>query len=155
MKISMDPLDNPAFGKIVQEYNNIMSQLNRLNNAVHQFRVPKLYWRSSRKTLVKLGKEIETLVKRWLEFDKEASNFVINPSYKFPTTENDADRVNFFHYQLTLIDRLARLRADITLIESNYNFVFSELTGQRNFNIAIISFALGLIGLILTIMIGI
>ncbi len=149
MKIFLDPKDNEEYGALIEGYNSITDEWNKINDALHRRRIPAVFWSKSMRNLKAIGKRLATLQKRWLEHHAKAVRFHANPHYVIP--EGPASTVTFQHYQDVLIYRINHYEATMTLLVSNYNLAESELRHRRDFNIAITSFILGLIALFIAL----
>ena len=129
LKLEVDK--NPEYGAIMEGYNNLMKRWNELNNKLHGLPEYMIY----------LPKRLQHHAAALLIYRK--------PKYKLDV---DEQHLSFQHFQSILLDRINHFRTDILLIESNYNLRYKGLLGKRDFNIAIASFGISLIGLFAAIL---
>lgn len=150
MKIYINPDDNKEYGAIIEKYNTFMDVWNEINKNIFMFRIPSFYKSSSKKKLLEIGKEVYILQKEWIEHNKNARNWAVNPKFIFPHDTNH--ELAFHHFNNTLIDIINQFRFSMYLIESNYCKRYEELMAKRSFDIAIGSFIIGICGLIIAIL---
>ncbi|HDL01821.1 MAG TPA: hypothetical protein ENH23_06275 [candidate division Zixibacteria bacterium] len=151
MKIAINPEDNPELSNIIKGYNELMSIWNEINKEIHSTKIPLLYHKTHINLYVNtIGIKLSEFQKKWLEFNKRADSFILNPIYKIPQSSDQS--TIFFHYQITLINKINHLRTNMVLIDENYNHTYSQLSSKRDYTIAISSFVLGFIGLIFSLM---
>jgi len=148
-KLHIDLSENKKFSELFSGYNALMEGWNRVNDALH---TRDLGWRirKRRKHLLNLGKELKDLQERYCDHNDKAIRFVVNPEFSIP---KDSDqRLTFYLYHSALRDRINQFRSLMELIVVNYNNAHSEITGTRNFGIAITSFAISMIGLVASLL---
>ena len=145
MKLFLDPKDNAEYGALIEGYNSITDEWNKINDALHRRRIPAIFSFKAKRSLETIGKRLAALQNKWLEHHAKAVQFHANPHYLIP--EGSSSTVTFQHYQDVLIHRINHYEATMTLLVSNYNLAESELRHTRDFDIAITSFVLSLIGL--------
>ncbi|MFQ6008729.1 MAG: hypothetical protein ACE5K8_07245 [Candidatus Zixiibacteriota bacterium] len=149
MKLSLLEEDNHQYYEILRRYNKIIDEWNELNNELHRFEVPLLFSPKKKILLIQIGKRIQKLQKCWLEHQHKAIDFALKPHFKFPRDTDPAIAIHLFHRNL--IDRINHIRQEMTLLTVNFNERMSEVNHSRDFNIAIGSFVLGFIGLIVSL----
>lgn len=149
MKLYLNPEQNPEYGSIIERFYQHGKRWSELNKEIVAFRTPTIYSPKTKRRLLAICDEIAELQQRWSELNHEAVRFHANPHYRFP--DEKVDTVTFQHYQDVLINRINHYESTMTLLTSNYNLTDANLKHVLNFNIAIASFALSFIGLVLSL----
>ena len=145
----LNPKENPELGKVLDGYNGIMERWNAINRELHAFETPLLYSPKIKRKLIGLVKRFGHLQEEWLQHQRIAYKFIRNPVFRFP---EDADnRLGFHWYHSILMDTVNRVRFNMALLGTNFNTRMGEVYHARDFNIAIGSFLLSFIGLIVAL----
>jgi len=145
MKLYLNPEQNPEYGSIIEGFNLHGRRWNELNREIHALRIPPVYSFRVKKTLLSIGKRIAELQREWLVLNAKAVNFHANPHYVYP--DDTVDSLTFQHYQEVLIHRINHYESTMTLLASNYNLTEGHLKFTLNFDLALVSVVLSLIGL--------
>jgi len=148
-EISLEEKDNPEFYSLGKEYNSLIGRLNDYNSQLHKFKVPRLFLFKTKHKLISIGRNIAKLQKDFLDWQKRAHNFCIEPHYKVDPKKSGS--LIYLHFTATMRDLVNRLDSNMTLLANNYQDVYSQYQNQVNFLIAIIAFIVSFIGLLLGI----
>ena len=121
-----------------------------LNKKIHEMKQPILFLFRHKKRLQELGRDILELQEKFLEWDKKAGNFIIKPHLIF--SENDEREIGFVHFTAVLRDIRSKFDNQMIMIATNFNELQHGHSNQVNFIIAVASFALTYVGLILALL---
>lgn len=147
--IKLDEADNPVYYGLWREHNELKKRWNEINSQIHDIRIPKLaIWRA-RKKLKRIGLQAAALQKDYLKWRNRAVNFQMNPHYKITRDENTP----FVYLQATsnMRNLSDMLESAMNLLANNHNLRRSSLDNKLNFLLALSSFALALLALIVTL----
>jgi hypothetical protein len=147
--LNLDEDKNPEFFEIAQEHNELMDEWNRINAGLIEETQPIvfLYGRASYLDS-RYGQPISDLQKQFVDWNKRASDLAYKPNLTFG--EDEESELGFIHYTNVLRDLKNRMEDRMNLIVRNYNQVHGNHRDQVNFNIAIASFILAIIGVVLS-----
>lgn len=147
--LNLDEEKNPEFHEIAQEHNELMDEWNSINaDLVTETQPILLLWGRASYLESKYGQPISDLQEQFVEWNKRASDLVYKPNLTFG--ENEESGLGLIHYTNVMRDLKNRMEDRMNLIVKNYNQVYSNHRNQINFNIAIASFILAIIGVILS-----
>lgn len=147
--LNLDEEKNPEFHEIAQEHNELMDEWNRINAGFVEEPQPiLLLWGRASYLESKYGQHISDLQKKFVEWNKRASDLVYKPTLTFG--EDEESELGLIHYTNVMRDLKNRMEDRMNLIVKNYNQVYSDHRSQVNFNIAIASFILAMVGVILS-----
>ncbi len=149
MKLYLNPEQNPELGSVMEGFNRHSKRWSELNRELHAIRIPPIYSHRVKKTLLSIGKRIAELQQEWLALNAKAVNFHANPHYVYP--DDTVDSLTFQHYQEVLIHRINHYESTMTLLASNYSLTEGHLKSTLNFNLAMVSVVLSLIGLAISL----
>ena len=147
--IKLDEADNPEYYGLWRDHDELKKRWNDLNVRVHKIRMPRfLVWRA-KKRLTAIGLELSKLQDDYLGWRKKAVNFQMNPHYNIRRDEN----APLVYLQCTSNMRNLSdiLESNMLLLGNNYNLVHSWLDNKLNFLLALSSFALALLALVITL----
>ncbi len=144
--LSLNREDNPEFYGLADEHEALMKRWNRHNNQLHRFGMPVFLLCGTKRRLVSIGRKINCLGKDVLAWQERARNFCINPRYTVPPDQ--PGHLVFLHATSIIRDLETRMESNLSLLEDNYNRMFSERRHQINFLIAITGLVSSLIGLL-------
>lgn len=147
-KLNLKKESNPEYYSILDEHKSLMTEWNRLNLEIFKIKQPKIILLRHKVYLQRLGLEIYALQKKFLIWNSKVSNFVINPHLIFH--EDEESEIGFHHFTAILRDIKNTFDNHMVMIATNYNKVQDIHSNQVNFLIAIASFILTLIALIIT-----
>lgn len=149
LNLSLVEADNPIWFALIRKANDLTSRFNTANR--HLFAINTRLWhiRKSRQMLKAILPEVQDFDKDALAWRGEATNFVLNPVLVPP--RNEGRELVFLHYVESVRDAVRRAELQMETLERNYNNIFSQVDGQVNFSIAIGSFILAILGLIVAI----
>ncbi len=146
------PLDeklNPVYYGLINESNSLIDRWDSINSSLHTFKVPKILLIGTKKKLVKIGEALKKLQGDYLNWQEKTANFFLKPHYKFETgTGSD---LAFSHWTDVLFYRLMHLELIMQLIANNYNARYDLVDNRLNFLLALIAVALGLAGLVVSL----
>ena len=148
-KLGLDEKDNPEFYKIVNMHNEIMTEWNRINLELHNLKQPKFFLFFHKSKLKSYNDPMGNLTKKYLEWNKLAKSFIYKPNFIF--TEAHEKELGFIHFGNVLSDMINHLSSNMVLIGDNFVKVQYQHSNQVNFNIAIFSTFISLIGLSIAI----
>ncbi len=147
--IKLDEADNPEYYGLWRDHDELKKRLNDLNLRVHKIRFPKfLVWRA-RKPLKAVGLELVKLQHDYLSWRKKAVNFQMNPHYKIRRDENA--QLVYLHATSNMRNLTDILESEMILLGNNYNLAHLWLDNKLNFLLALSSFALAFLALIITL----
>jgi len=146
-KISLKLEDNPDYYDIIREHNELMANWDKLNIKILSFRIPTFIIKPKR--LRGFEEELKNIEKQFIEWNKKACSFSHAPKYKFDVNENQ--ELAFIHYTNNMRFLINTMEDSMVLINANYNRQYSRLEGQINFIIAIGSFVVAMVGLVISI----
>ena len=149
-KIRLEIDDNPEYYSLIREYNELMDRYNSINNRIHEFIIPKFLFYKVKKTLNNIGADGLKLQSDFINWNKKASNFAIEPKYKIDST-NEHKELIYVHFTDNLRFTINYLRSYITLLSENYNNRHNEYQERRNFIIAITAFFIGIASFVISI----
>lgn len=141
--------DNPKFYVIVDEHNFIMEQWNKINNDLFDLKQPKLLFRGYKARLKSFYKPMEKLQSKFIVWNKKAHELLLKTDFSF--SEDEESVIGFIHYTNILRDMIGQLDHHMVLIADNFVKVQQRHSNQFNFVVAITSFALTFIALIVTL----
>lgn len=151
MNLDIDKERNAEYFKIIEiEQNELMDRWNVLHQKLHELKIPKLFGLKSKKQFKIIATELRALQRDYLAWNKKASNFLSKPRYIFDNKKHDSS-VAFFHYSSMLRHVLNTMYNNMLMIVESYNKRLDQYKSQLNFNIAIFSFVLTFLGLIVTL----
>lgn len=139
---------NEAYYSLVERHNEIMAEWNRLNNDLHSFKPGKIPLRKHKKILLKRGRGIDNLQKDFLQWYNDASDFLLKPNIVVDPGEES--KLTFLHYTGFLSHMISEANHNMVLLVDNYQKRYNALHNQWNFMIAITSFVLTFLGLLVT-----
>lgn len=148
--IGLDKETNLKFYEVVDQYNVIVDEWNRLNRQIIENKQPKFWLFGHKRRLKSIALEIQSLQKRFLAWNARAGDFLIKPDFKFKAHQES--EIGFLHYSGFLRDLRDSLDHHMVLLATNMNNSWNQHSSQINFLIAIISFALTLAGLVATLL---
>jgi len=149
-KLGLKKENNIEYYEIIDGHNSLMDEWNRLNKKIHEMKQPILFLFRHKKRLQELGRDILELQEKFLEWDKKAGNFIIKPHLIF--SENDEREIGFVHFTAVLRDIRSKFDNQMIMIATNFNELQHGHSNQVNFIIAVASFALTYVGLILALL---
>lgn len=147
--LSLKKEDNPEFYFIVDEHNAIMEQWNKINKDLFNLKQPKILLLGHKARLKSFHKPMETLQSKFIVWNKKAHELLHEPDFIF--SEDEESEIGFIHYTNILRDMIGQLDHHMVLIADNFVKVQQRHSNQFNFVIAITSFALTFIALIVTL----
>lgn len=150
VKIYLNKELNTEYFSIMEEYNSLMDKWNNVNNQLHSFKVPTLFLVNTKRKLTKIGEAVAELQKEYLAWNKKATNFLINPSYRFDD-DQQAKELTYTHFTDMMQHTINFLESHMKVIVGNYNDIYSSYKYQININIAISAFLISIIGLIVSL----
>ena len=149
-KLGLKKENNTEYYEIIDEHNLLMDEWNGLNKKIYTIKQPRLFLFRHKKQLQALGLDILELQKKFLYWDKKVSNFIMNPHLIF--SENEEREIGFIHFISVLRDIRNKLDNQMIMIATNFNKLQDGHSNQVNFIIAVASFILTYIGLIVTLL---
>jgi hypothetical protein len=146
--LALDEKLNPEYFSILEKHQVLLNKANKINNDLIAFQIPRLFVWKSAKTLKAIHKEIKIVEKEYLEWDNLATSFIHHP--KLSIQDDEYKNLVFSHNLDILKDLRNKMSDNILFILGNNYFRSKESQGnQINFIIAITSFILTLIGLVI------
>jgi hypothetical protein len=150
--IKLDETDNPVYYGLWREHNELKKRWDEINSQIHEIRIPKLaIWRA-RKKLKRFGLGLSALQKDYLNWRNRAVNFQMNPHYKITRDENTP--IIYLHATANMRNLSDLLESNMILLVNNYNLVHSWLDNKLNFLLALSSFVLALVALVITLILN-
>ncbi|MFH1374051.1 MAG: hypothetical protein ABII79_09670 [bacterium] len=150
MLTHLDPKDNREFFDIITASNSVMDEWNNINNELSMHTSGPFYSWNRKRELKKLAKRFGDLQRQWLEDQKAAIRFAVNPQFTFPADTDSSVAFNLNHR--LLLDRVNQLRSDMIVLTTNFNIRMAEVEHSRDFTIAIVSAAMGFAGLAMSLL---
>ncbi|MCJ7812252.1 hypothetical protein MUP95_02895, partial [bacterium] len=150
VRIYLNKKLNAHYFSIMEEYNSLMDRWNSINNKIHAFEVPTIFLLNTKSQLIEIGKSLNILQKEYIQWNKKATIFLLNPSFKFDDNQQ-AKELTYTHFSDMLQHTINFLDSHMKLIGTNYNNKYSTYRHQININIAISAFLISLIGLVLSL----
>ena len=127
-----------------------MEKWNDYNHQLQEMEIPRLPSSHFKKQLKAMGEKLNSLQTQFIQWNKNASILTTKPHFVFSSSGDS--HISFLHYTGMLQDIRNQLDNHMLLIGSNYNRVQDLYSSQVNFSIAIASFVVSLIGLIVSIL---
>lgn len=150
MNLDINKEKNADYFEIIEkDYTDLMDRWNKLNKRMQKTSIPDLLVFTVKSELRSIGKDLKILQKDYIKWNKKAGSFLAKPHYIF---EKDQDNgVVFLHYSNMLRHVIRSMDSHMVMIANNYNMRWDGYKGQRNFIIAIISFVLTFLGLVVAL----
>lgn len=146
--------ENPELVELSRQHNEIVNEFNTLNQTITSEEVPSKPGKQAKKRYNELGRKVDSLEERMLEWEARAKRFIMHPQMGFISEEkpNPAEQR---YVQGHVINFIETMRGDIqsnrVLLASNYNRLTGEAKESINFWYAIWSFRVACIGLFLAL----
>jgi hypothetical protein len=141
--------DNKLYYDLLHRSNDLIERRDNLNKRLQSIDMTSWFPSKAKRVLSSTKPDIESYVKDCLTWKHEAANFILNPNLIFPET-NDSP-LAFIHFIENLRDTVNRTEEGLNLVENNYNTIHSFIGERTNFRIAIWSFIIALIALIVSL----
>ena len=141
---------NPEYYRICEGFNDLMDKWNIINRDILNLKVGKFFLNKTKNEIKKIGIRGIQLQKEYLSWNKEATNFLLEPRYSFERNQDDKE-LAYLHFTNNLNYLVNSMKDSMSLITSNYNNRASQVNEQRNFTIAITAFIIGIVGLAISI----
>jgi hypothetical protein len=149
-KLMIEKEKNPEYYSILEKHNVLMKEWNQINNKIHSLKVPKLFIWKNKDQLKEIFNELTQLEKDYIDWNNIAYPFISSPNYVIPNCPES--NLIFLHFTANLRDLRNKMSDDMRLIENNYNHFKNWQSNQVNFIIAISSFVLSIVGLIIALL---
>ena len=146
IKFTLPESNNSDYYDIINGSNELIIRRNEINKLILAIDTKIWNSRKGKKTLAIIRPDVERFVEDALKWKHKASNFILEPHFKFP--DNNSLSLAFQHFIDNIRDAVNRTETSISLVESNYNQVSTFIEGQLNFRLAFLSFIIAFAGLI-------
>ena len=148
-KLKLLESDNTNYYNFFREYNELTDRHNKIQKQIQAVNCKIWNYWSSRKKLKSIRPEVSHYIDDYLKWKYRVDNFVLNPEIMI--SEADYPWMTFQHYIDNLRDIAEDAENHATIISGNFNSASKELNSSLNFTIAILSFILSFIGLVVTL----
>ncbi|MBO6801627.1 MAG: hypothetical protein JJ892_15245 [Balneola sp.] len=150
MNLVLDRETNPDYFEIVEKrFTKLMDQWNSINKKIHDAKIPIVVPFRVKGELDEIQKELKALQAAFLEWNQKAGDLLVEPKYGYKKDDNII--AIMVHYSGILKHRISTMNHDMLLIANNYNNKIDQYKSQINFIIAITSFVLTFMGLIIAL----
>ncbi|MBD3341219.1 MAG: hypothetical protein GF353_19085 [Candidatus Lokiarchaeota archaeon] len=149
-EVILEPDKNPDYFDILRQYNELMDIWNKCNNEIIGFKIPKIWLVKTKKKIIKIGLKCKKLQDDFLQWNIKATNFAMEPHYFMEESKENKELV-YLHFTNNLRYSINYMNNLMTLLTENYNKKFVQIDEQRNFNIAITAFLIGLVSFIVAV----
>lgn len=122
----------------------------RLNRLLSDFRAPSLFQFLSGRRLDPIRDAIKALEHQYAQWDKNASEIIGGKPHLIPAGPDPNGPV-FFNNLHDLQNLGATLASNMQALNRNFERIKSDLRNQLNFNVAICSFAISFLGLLISL----
>jgi len=147
--INLDPKENEEFLILIKEHDEIVRKIERIINEIDFFSISCFILSKKHKLFKNIAQNIKLLQTKFLKWKDKATNFCLNPKYAINKEEN----LHFtsLHYTINLLDMVNSLELNVKKVIDNYNITIERKEAKRNYWIAIISFIVSFLGLIISL----
>lgn len=150
MNLVLDREINPEYFEIAEKgFNELMDQWNAINKKIHGAKIPTFVPFRVKGELDEIQKELKALQAAFLEWNQKAGDLLVEPKYGYGKDDNII--AIMVHYSGILKHRISTMNHDMVLIANNYNNKINGYKSQNNFIIAITSFVLTFLGLVIAL----
>lgn len=149
LKLSLSETNNSEFYDLINRSNILTVSRNEINKRLLAIDTKMWNSRRAKREMSSVQPDVEKFVEAALKWKHEASNFILKPHFIFP--ESDNLQLRFQHFIDNLRDAIFRIESSINLLETNYNNTGFFIDSHLNFRIAIGSFLIAFIGLIVAL----
>ena len=140
----LDLAKNPEYAALVEEFNKIFDGYNSINAKIREIKRPRLLFRSYKRNLKNMAKEISELQKVHTACNIAAAEFLNAPKVTITCRDGEAT-IWFLHF----LSEVARHRKDasaaIEQLIGNFHILVDHMTTAKSFRIAYIGITLGII----------
>ncbi len=153
--ISVFAEHNPSLAELMNGHMEIIDDFGNINKAIVHRYVPDDPGRKEKQTYDYIKNKVEALQRKMVDWESKAMHFIEQPSVDFASNENlDPDDIKQLNSHIVHV--IATLRTDVSiykaLVTSNYERLVGEAKSNRNFKIAIRSYGLAWVALIISLM---
>lgn len=149
LKFSLPESNNNEYFGLINRSNSLTVRRNEINKRLLAIDTKMWNSRRAKREMFSVQPDVEKFVDDALKWKHEASNFILKPHFIFP--ESDNLQLRFQHFIDNLRDAVFRIESSISLLETNFNNTGIFIDGHLNFRIAIGSFIIAFIGLIVAL----
>ena len=152
--ISVFAEHNPSLAELMNGHMEIIDDFGNINKAIVHRYVPDDPGRKEKQTYDYIKNKVEALQRKMVDWESKAMHFIQQPSVDFASNENlDPDDVKQLNSHIVHV--ITTLRSDVSiykaLVTSNYERLVGEAKSNRNFKIAIRSYLLAWVALIISL----
>ena len=148
-KLQLKEGDNPEYYRLFNKFHEFIDRYNLLQKRMQTIRPKVWYYRRSKKELDSIKPELGAYVLDYLKWRGQVDNFILEPN--IIVTNEDVPGLAFLHFMDNLRDAKNHLENDVTIVEDNFRYVGTLVDSELNFGIAMTSFILTFLGLIVTL----
>jgi hypothetical protein len=148
-KIDINRKDNPKFFEILDEHNALMQDWNRLNNEFMCIKQPKFLLLGHKARLTSYYVSMESIQGRFIGWNEKAHAFLHKPHFIF--SEEEESELGFMHFTGELRFLIHEMDSHMMMLADTFVKLQQRHGNQVNFLIAIASFVLTFVGLLVTI----
>lgn len=150
--LDIKEVDNPEYYKLLHEAQDLQRRWHLLNKELHDIYLNKgkIKLGLAKSRLRNLYPDTKDYMGDCLEWKKNAGNFLVKPNLII-TSSNENQQIGFLMGLDHLRDIIAQISGCIDKIEQNYNGLRSVIENQSNFNLAIASLIISLLGLVVSL----
>ena len=145
-RLALDRDKNPKYYKLGDDHFEIMKCTDALNKKIMTHPPKKFIPFSLKKNIREFRKELISLNPNVFGWTANLDNFLLRPEFIF--VDDQEYKLGYHHYMAELRDMRLRVNERFELTFRNYENVARSYNEQRNFLIAISSFALSFAGLL-------
>lgn len=131
MELRLDPESNPELKSLWNERVSLAKEWTELNLRVLKYPRRTIWFGGVPKSLLRIGQEMHSFEKRWIDWDDRARSFSVNPRMTIEGHE-ESHHVTFLHYTGEFRWMIAEMNSNMRLIQSNYNLTCQHFFNQRN-----------------------
>lgn len=150
--IDIEESDNPDYYRLLHEAEDLQGRWHLLYQEIHDIYLKKgkIKLSLAKSRMRSLYPDVKTYIQDCLEWKKRASNFLVKPNLIVTSSEKD-QQLGFLMGLENLRDTIQRISHCVEKTEQNYNGLMGVIENQTNFNLAIASVIISLLGLILSL----
>jgi hypothetical protein len=147
--INLNKEGNEDIFEIIKENGEIVQIVDKISIVIESITIKRLIFIKNKILIKNISVDIHSLQTKFNNWKDVATNFCLNPHYAIDSTSDL--HFSALHYTINLLDMVNSLELNVKKIVDNYNLTIERVEAKINFRIAIFSFLLTFVGLIVSL----